>query len=345
MSPKSPRSGSAPTIADVARRSGFSPMTVSRVVNGDTQVKDSTRRAVQAAIELLGYTPNLAARSLAGVRQPRIALVYANPSAAYLSRLLVGSLKAARAEHCQLVLEQIDANNPLPALAALLESEIDALVLPPPLCDAAAVLDLLGKTDKPVALIANGKVESDMLVVRIDDFAAAQTMTTHLITLGHRRIGFIGGPADQRASEERLRGYRAALAAAGLHEDPALIVPGEFTFRSGLVAAETLLELAEPPTAIFASNDDMAAGAVTVAHRRHRDVPRDLTVAGFDDTDFALSIWPELTTIHQPIAEMAAEAVRLAIAAHRSGGARAPFDHVLGHALIRRSSDCSPARL
>jgi LacI family transcriptional regulator len=343
MSPKSPRSGSAPTIADVARQSGFSPMTVSRVVNGETQVKDSTRRAVQAAVEALGYTPNLAARSLAGVRQPRIALVYANPSAAYLSRLLVGSLKAARAEHCQLVIEQIDADDPLPALSALLESEIDAIVLPPPLCDDDAVLKLVSAAAQPVALIANGQVDRNLIVVRIDDFAAAQTMTAHLITLGHRRIGFIGGPADQRASVERLSGYCAALVAAGIDEDPALIVPGQFTFRSGLTAAEILLDLASPPTAIFASNDDMAAAAVTVAHRRHRDVPRDLTVVGFDDTDFALSIWPELTTIRQPIAEMAAEAVRLVIAAHRSSKSSPRIDRVLDYALIRRSSDLPPA--
>lgn len=342
MNTRSPRSGSAPTIADVAQHAGFSPMTVSRVVNGDAQVKDSTRRAVQASIEALGYTPNLAARSLAGVRQPRIALVYANPSAAYLSRLLVGSLKAARAEHCQLVLEQIDAADPRPALRELLESEIDAIVLPPPLCDSEAVLDLVEQSDKAVAIIGNSALARNLATVRIDDFAAAKTMAAHLIAQGHRRIGLITGPPGQRASEERLRGYRAALSEAGLSADTALIVPGEFTFRSGLSAAETLLDLAQPPTAIFASNDDMAAAAVTVAHRRHRDVPRDLTVVGFDDTDFALSIWPELTTIRQPIAEMAAEAVRLAVAAHRNGTARTRIDRVLDHALIRRSSDCGP---
>ncbi len=342
MSNRSSRSGGAPTIADVARHSGFSPMTVSRVVNGDTQVKDSTRRAVQVAVAALGYVPNLAARSLAGVHQPRLALVYANPSAAYLSRLLVGSLKAARAEHCQLVLEQIDATLPMPALAALLESEIDGIILPPPLCDDPAVLDLVERAQKPVVLIANGEVARNLLVVRIADFAAAETMTAHLIALGHRRIGFIGGPANQRASSERLAGYQVALATAGIAADPALIVPGEFTFRSGLDAADTLLGLTQPPTAIFASNDDMAAAAVTVAHRRHLEVPRELTVVGFDDTDFALSIWPELTTIHQPIAEMAAEAVRLVIAAHRSNAARAGVDQVLDHALIKRSSDCSP---
>jgi LacI family transcriptional regulator len=341
------RGAGAPTIADVAKYSGFSPMTVSRVINDEANVKSSTRLAVQAAIAKLNYSPNLAARSLAGVKQPRIVLVYSNPSAAYLSRLLVGSLQQARSEHAQLVLEQIDADNPLPALREVLENEIDGIVLPPPLCDDAKVLDLVTKSGLRAAMIANWRPEHEISVVRIDDVAAAQTMTSHLIGLGHSRIGFIVGAPQQKASHERLLGYRCALEEAGLPIREELIVQGHFTFRSGLSATETLLELSKPPTAIFASNDDMAAAAVTVAHRRHLDVPHDLTVVGFDDTDFALSIWPELTTIRQPIADMAAAAVKLVAEAVRSdngGNTLKCIDQVLDYALIRRGSDCPPAR-
>ena len=132
-------------------------------------------------------------------------------------------------------------------------------------------------------------------------------MTDHLIGLGHRRIGFIVGSANQTASALRREGYCAALAAAGIAELPELIRQGDFTYRSGLARANALLDLADPPTAIFASNDDMAAAVVAAAHWRHLDVPRDLSVCGFDDTAMATTILPELTTVRQPIAEMAQE--------------------------------------
>jgi LacI family transcriptional regulator len=339
--------GGAATIADVAAFSGFSPMTVSRVINGEANVKESTRLAVLAAIAELSYSPNLAARSLAGAKQSRIVVVYSNPSAAYLSRLLVGSLQQARLEHVQIVLEQIDAEEALPALQALIESDIDGIILPPPLCDDEQVIDFVLASGKRLALIANWKPDRDVPVIRIDDVAAARTMTEHLIGLGHRRIGFICGNPSHKASAERLLGFRSAMETAGIPVRPELVVQGNFTFRSGLSAAEQLLELSEPPSAIFACNDDMAAAAVTVAHRRHLDVPHDLTVTGFDDTDFALSIWPELTTIRQPIADMAAAAVKLIVQAIRadSGGKQSEAqDIVLDYAMIRRGSDCPPAR-
>ena len=131
-------------------------------------------------------------------------------------------------------------------------------------------------------------------------------MTRHILSLGHTRIGFIIGNPDQTASAQRLAGYKAALAEADIAIDNSLIRQGLFTYRSGLKAADQLLSLAKPPTAIFASNDDMGAATVAVAHRHHLDVPKGLTVCGFDDTEFSRSIWPELTTIRQPIADMAA---------------------------------------
>jgi LacI family transcriptional regulator len=164
--------------------------------------------------------------------------------------------------------------------------------------------------------------------------------------LGHRRIGFIAGNPNLSASAQRLEGYRAALAAVGIEEDPALIVDGLFTYRSGLDAAEQLLDLPDPPTAIFSSNDDMAAATVAMAHRRGLDVPGDLTVCGFDDTTLATAIWPELTTIHQPIADMARAAVDLLVSSLRrqKTGEGAAAQHVLDYTLIRRQSDAPPRR-
>lgn len=144
------------------------------------------------------------------------------------------------------------------------------------------------------------------------------------------------------ASAERTRGYRAALSDAGIPVDEALIARGLFTYRSGLTACDTLLDLPDPPSAVFASNDDMAAAAVAVAHRRHLDVPSHLTVCGFDDTDIARSIWPELTTIQQPISQMASAATSLLIAnirAQQRGKIPEPGIHEYPFSLIRRDSD------
>ena len=149
------------------------------------------------------------------------------------------------------------------------------------------------------------------------------------------------------ASAPRRAGYREALAAAGIAPDPALEVPGLFTYRSGLDAAERLLDLADPPTAVFASNDDMAAATVAVAHRHGLDVPGDLTVCGFDDTALATTIWPELTTIHQPIGDMSRAAVELLAEAVRRGRAGEPWEPrrlLLDFTLVRRQSDAAPRK-
>eukprot|EP01041_Mallomonas_annulata_P026268 gene26268-47532_t len=184
-----------------------------------------------------------------------------------------------------------------------------------------------------------------MSVVYIDDVEAAATMTRHILSLGHKRIAFVKGNPEQKASHQRLKGFEMAMAEAGMPIDPELVVDGLFTYRSGLDAADKLLDLANPPTAIFASNDDMAAAAITVAHRRHLDVPKDVTICGFDDTDFALSIWPELTTIHQPIADMSRAAVEILvdrIRAKRSGRPTPREDRMLDFTFVRRESDAQP---
>ncbi len=339
----------APTIADVARDAGFSPMTVSRVINGEKNVRESTRVAIQEAVTRLNYTPNLAARTLAGYDPIRIAMLYGNPSAAYLSRLLVGSLEQARKSHVQLIIEQCDADQDITEVFGnLVDSGVDGIIVSPPLCDSEHMRDLMEKSNVACVVVANWSPPGNMSVVHMDDVAAAETMTKHLISLGHRRIGFIKGNPDHKASMQRLSGYELAMRDAGISIASELIVEGQFTYRSGLAAAEHLLTLSVPPTAIFASNDDMAAAAITVAHRRHMDVPRDISICGFDDTDFALSIWPELTTIHQPIAEMSRSAVEMLvdrIRDRRAGGISKRTVRLLDHTFIRRESDGSPAKV
>jgi LacI family transcriptional regulator len=208
-------------------------------------------------------------------------------------------------------------------------------------------LDALTEAGVPTVVVATGSPPSGSAAVTIDDFEAARAMTEHLVKLGHSRIGFIIGNPNQTASELRHQGYLAALADAGLAADESLVVGGLFTYRSGLDGAEQLLDAKDPPTAIFASNDDMAAATVAVAHRRGLDVPGDLTVCGFDDSALATTIWPELTTIHQPIADMSRAAVELLVSAisHRRGGGKDANSHVvLDYTLVRRQSDAAPRR-
>lgn len=351
---RKPRAGTskqtgAPTIADVARAAGVSPMTVSRVINSESNVRQETRVSVQEAIKRLNYAPNRAARRLAGAVQLRIGLLYGNPSEAYLSAFLLGSLDQASKSDIQLVVERAaPGQNACDVAQHLVDSGVDGVILPPPLCDDPEVLQLLLREKVPTVAVATASQPDDVASVSIDDRGAAREMTEHLLGLGHERIGFIIGDPDLSASGERLAGYLEAMEQRGIALDQALQAQGYFSYRSGLDAAEQLLDLAEPPSAIFASNDDMAAATVAVAQRRGLDVPGDLTVVGFDDTALATTIWPELTTIHQPVAQMSSAAMEClaAMLNKRRGGSKdAVSQHLkLDYRLVRRQSDAAPRR-
>ena len=345
--PATRRKGAAVTIHEVAQRAGVSPMTVSRVVNGNANVRAATRELVMRTVRELNYTPNAAARSLAAASATRIALIYTNPSSAYLSELLVGALDGASKAATQLVLDTWDHMTRATERAAArkIAQSVAGVILPPPLCDSEAILKVLAASNTPAVVVATGRAPPEVSSVRIDDFEASRAMTEHLIELGHRRIGFIKGHPNQTASIQRLEGYLQALSDAGLEPDPDLVAQGFFTYLSGLEAAERLLSLASAPTAIFASNDDMAAATVAAAHRRGLDVPGDLTVVGYDDSALATTVWPELTTIRQPIAEMSREAVTLLgeeIRSRRAGEHPKHPHALLQFALIRRQSDAPP---
>ena len=335
-----------PTMADVAKLAGVSAMTVSRVMNGKGLVRESTRRKVAEAVAALNYTPNQEARNLAGSKPIRVGFLYSNPSAAYLSEFLVGLLSQSGLNNVQLFVEKCDAGEHEAEQARrLVENGLDGIILPPPLCDSEDVLAAIAEANIPAVVVACGLPDERVGAVSIDDYEAAFAMTRHLVHLGHQRIGFVVGHPNQTASARRLEGYRAAIAEQGADDSPELVVQGMFTYRSGLDAAEHLLALEERPTAIFASNDDMAAACVAVAHRLGLDVPGDLTVTGFDDTALATTIWPELTTVRQPIAGMAREAVQSLVRrvrAQREGEDAQPEQVRMDFELVRRQSDAAP---
>ena len=215
------------------------------------------------------------------------------------------------------------------------------------MCDWLELIAGLSARDIAIVAIAPDQDGPDMLVVGTDDRHAAYDLTRHMIELRHRRIGFIEGNVRHRSSARRLQGFRDALLHHGLDHDDDLIVPGDYSYRSGLDAAERLMSLEPRPTTIFACNDDMAAAAITVAHQRRINVPAEISICSFDDTPLASAIWPALTTIRQPIRDMSREAIGLLAMCFRSQDEGA--DGIIGKVkldfqLIHRQSDAVPAR-
>src|SRR6202789_2688486 len=317
---------------EVAKHAGVSPMTVSRALSGDAHVEEATRQRVEAAVKELGYSPNVAARNLARAASLHIGLLYNNPSAAYLNELLVGVLEQSSQAGCQIVLEKCGARNERTAIERLVRDGVGGIILPPPLSDSNAALEAVRAAKVPFIAVATG---------RPDAAGAAAAMTRHLLSLGHRDIGFIVGAPNQTVSAQRQAGFEKALKEAGIAVHSEWVKQGSFTYRSGLVAAEQILDSARHPTAIFASNDDMAAAAIAVAHRLNLDVPKDLTIVGFDDTPLATTIWPALTTVRQPVASMARKAVELLMEEIRlrsSGRTLEPLQHFLNFSLVKRES-------
>jgi len=317
-------------------------MTVSRVINGRAGVSAQARAVVEEAIKALSYTPNVAARSLVTSSELRIGVIYSNPSAAFMSEFLTGVFEEASARSARLVLLKGEGGR-APS-GAVLEDWIDSGisgVLLAPLGEAPELLRVL--RNRHCVMAAVGAYQSpETICVRIDDRAAAYQMTGLLLDKGHRRLGFILGNPDQAASAERMAGFYAAVRERGGVE--VQVAQGDFTYMSGLAAAEQLLGADKPPTAIFASNDDMAAAVVSVAHRRHLDVPAELTVVGFDDTTAAQTLWPPLTTVHQPVRALAAEALSLLVAEIAAGPrrSRVPRERILEHRIVERQSTGAP---
>jgi LacI family transcriptional regulator len=333
-----------PTISDVAQATGVSIKTVSRVINGEHYVAEATRARVLAAMQELGYVANVSAQRLAKGRARAIALVFHNPSWQYIGTVLQGVLTASRAVGYETVMHPCNIDDPVECANVVQltrQGKVDGLVITPP-CDVVeSMMRALAETRVPFIRMTPCERSEGLPFVAADDYGGACAMTEYLIALGHRRIGFVVGSAVQIASGHRLAGYRHALAAAGLEQDPALVKQGDFNYGSGLVAGEDLLRSANRPTAIFASNDDMAAGVLAAAHPRGLSVPRDLSVAGFDDAPLSWQLSPALTTVHQPVYESAVLATQLLIDM-LNGETPKQTANVLPTWLVERASTAPP---
>lgn len=340
------RQGTRATANDVARLAGVSQMTVSRVINHDPAVRDKTRKAVKKAIKALGYEPNKAARSLVSANPIRIGLLYSNPNSTFLSKMMIGVLDHARQSDTQVSIVTSDKGpDAQSTVTELIAAGIDGIILAPPLSDSLSLLAILGESGIPAVTVGSRHKDERISAVFMDDRSAASTIARHLLSLGHQRIGFIKGDANQTASQLRLEGFREALAAAGLEADDSLVLQGEFSYHSGFEAATRLLRRPDPPTAILASNDDMAAGAISAAGHCGLRVPEDLSVCGFDDSLMASQFWPPITTIHQPIDQMTQAAIEHLENNIRRARSGAPTQHrriELDYSLVKRDSDAPP---
>lgn len=329
------------TIHEVARLSGVSIKTVSRVLNREPNVKNDTRVRVQEAVAALNYRPNISARSLAGSKAYLIGVFFDNPSPAYVTDVQLGAIARCREEGYHLIVEPLDSTGDVAAqVEPMLHTlRMDGVILTPPVCDNVAVLDVLDAEGVPYVRLSPDQDLGRSASVRMDDVRAAYEMTAHLISLGHTDIGFIKGHPEHGASHLRYEGYVQAMKEHGhpVREDH--VEQGWFSFRSGFEAAEKLLNRPDRPTAIFASNDDMALGVMAVANRLRLEVPQTLSVAGFDDTPGAKVVWPQLTTVRQPIQAMAAAAADLLLGgATQAEGDGAPPSRLLDFELVVRES-------
>ncbi len=332
------------TLIDVAKHAGVSPMTVSRVLNNLSIVKSATKEKVLASVAALDYSPNQAARSLASGGTTQICLLYGNPSSAYLGELLVGALEAVGKHGLQLIVNRVPSDISIEELQKNLDSSWDGLIIPAPISDLEGIRRLVEEEGFPTVFLECGEVSGRAHDIGIDDYQASKDMTEYLISLGHQRIAFIQGPPNHRTSTMRLSGFHDGLAGADVEVDKELIVEGAFTYRSGMQAGLNLLEASNPPTAIFAANDDMAAGVLAAVSEKGLKVPKDVSVVGFDDSPIATTVWPHLTTIRQPLAEMTEYAVRLLSEVIKEPAKQMKKTHLLEYSLQKRDSACPPTK-
>ena len=340
------------TIDDVADRAGVSIKTVSRVVNREPNVREATRVKVESAIAELNYRPNISARNLASHRSHLIVLVYddpgayATPSAGYVIRMQQGALQACRATGCELLIHPCNYRHKdvkAELISVIERTRADGVVVAAPLSNMPRIVNAISEADTPYVRLSPGVKSTGEFAVATDDSNIAAEMTEYLASLGHKRIAFITGHTKHRAVTNRFAGYKQGLAAARLRYTESLVFAGDNSIGSGEEAAVALLSRKQPPTAIFAANDDMAAGIIRVANRLGIDVPGQLSVAGFDDSALALQIFPALTTVRQPLSEMAERAARALIDQRRGTKPPESLDVIPATLMIRESTGPAPS--
>jgi len=330
------------TLQTVAREAGVSLKSVSRVLNGEPCVSEKMRTKVQDTIAELGFKPNMAARQLRGQRSYSLSVIYEPPTSEFLTVVLEGLLPVCRETSYKLVLEPLGATEPRDHILRTIESRAaDGFILLPPLSEDRSLINRIVEARCGVVLVESSlkidDINPSISKVGIDDYAAGYELGNHFIKCGHKRIGYIGLREQHITANRRGKGLQAAMSDAGIDLDNFLAEDGFSTFKSGFQATDKFLSLENPPTAIFAGNDYMAAGAIACATRRGLKIPEDISIAGFDGADLSEMFVPPFTTVKQPLKDYghwAAKQLLRAIALPEERGVEA----LLPHKLIARNS-------
>ena len=335
------------TINDVAKLCGVSIKTVSRVMNSEPSVRQLTREKVQAAVKELNYQPNLAARNLASTKSFTIAYVYDNPNAYYIIDMQEGILSACRQQGFELLINPCDSqqeNITEEIINTIKQARVAGVVLTPPFSERPEFVKRITELDIKVVRIMSGDVAPDELspCVMVNDRDAAQTITQHLIDLGHKKISFIAGGAEHMSTIERYKGYRRALKANEIEFNKNWLIEGEYSFESGVNGAKKLMaeEVTqhERPTAIFSCNDEIAAGALFAARLMNIKIPEQLSIAGFENSPFSRQTWPKLTTANQPNKQIANDATSLLISQIRKQKTHHEISQYVPQLVVRDST-------
>ncbi len=330
------------TINDIARLAGVSKKTVSRIINNSPLVREDTREKVRALMTELGFVPDPMARALAFRRSFLIGMVYDNPNAEYIVNMLSGALDSLRGTGFELVVHPCDSKSTdyiEGVRQFVLQQKLHGVFLVPRVSEDQALVDMLKETDCRYARIAAVSLDDAARMITTNDREGAVEVAKYLESLGHRHIGLITGPQRYLSTRERGTGFREMLAKRGAPIAEKYIAEGGYTFESGVACAERLLALSPRPTAIFALNDEMAAGVYKAAHKLGLSVPEDLSVVGFDDNPIASRLWPSLSTVRLPIRDMGLHAAAMLLAdpaLPRPGPVITPY-------LVVRES-CQPPR-
>ncbi len=335
------------TINDIARLAGVSKKTVSRVINRSPLLNRETRDKVAAIIRETGYVPNPQARALALGRNFLIGLIYDNPNAQMVLSMQRGILEALHGTEFELVIRPVDrgSNQVMEDIQGFVTRQrLFGVVVLPPMSENDALMRMLDEQGCRYVRMGSAILDDPEHMVASNDREAVADAVRHLIAQGHRRIGLIAGPHGFRSARERREGFEMALAEAGISLPRSLVADGQYTFESGLSASESLFDLTPRPTAIFASNDEMAAGVLYAARLRGIAVPEQLSIIGFDDTPVTTRVWPPLSTVRWPIVAMGRAAALKLIGTAIGEGAEVNEPSMFSSTLIRRGSVAPPVQ-
>lgn len=329
------------TLATIASAAGVSVSTVSKVLNGRSDVAPETRLRIQAVLAELAYVP----RRVESAQTSRVALLFHGPLTPYSLEILEGILAAANEDAIDVVVARTDIA-PHRAVSLIRERAVCDWQAVIAVTTAASELSVLSRAHVPTVVIDPiGAPQSDVISVGSTNFAGGLTATQHLLDLGHRRIGYIGGTSGAACNQARVQGYRGAMEAAGVAIPKSYERGGDFSYAAGLAEGAALLDLPVPPTGIFSANDEMALGVLEAARARGIRVPQDLSIVGFDNTEVARVSAPPLTTVVQPLRRMGTVALRTALRLVAGEHLESHHVELATELIVRNSTAPLPVRL